>query len=342
MNHAFFEQILKKHGWLFDKKSPLVLSPDSDGLLCGLVLTNIYGTKVQGFYDGKVLALHPSLSYEQCAYIDIELNRQVVGSFGHHMITFNKSSKFREQYEEYYQFRNCLQPNENRNLDASADFQKKYPFGTVHLLLALIEARGELPRGMRGLVRSAAPLLFTDGVLNNLYGYPENCLEWATFLGLDRAESFVGEQIFNSAGTLQNMRMMNEFVRERDRLNPVKRFEGGQVQTGGRKRKGDKLIISSKESDAVNFVPMAGRPGCFKLFQPEAERIQEFLRLIGDRGLGLPFLAERWNFDEFRLKPLQKMSRDKLSGRAFVEVMKQNPFSLAITSGQEVEYTIEP
>ena len=58
-----FEQTLKKHAWLFNKHSPLVLSPDSDGLLCGLVLTNIYGMKVQGFYDGKVLALHPGLSY---------------------------------------------------------------------------------------------------------------------------------------------------------------------------------------------------------------------------------------------------------------------------------------
>lgn len=342
MDHAFFEQTIKKHTWLFDKHSPLVLSPDSDGLLCGLVLTNIYGMKVQGFYDGKVLALHPGLSYEQCAYIDIELNRKVVGSFGHHMITFNKSPRFREQYQEFYQFRNCLQPNEYRNLDASADFQKKYPFGTVHLLLALIEARGDLPKGMRSLVRSAAPLLFTDGVLNNLYGYPENCLEWASYLGLDRAESFVGEQIFNRSGTLQNMQMMNNFFRERDRLNPVQRFENGVVQTKGRKRKGDKLIISSKESDAVNFVPLSGRQGCFRLFEPEAQRIQDFLRLIGDRGIGLPFLPDSWNFSEFRLKPLRKMSSDKLSGRSFVEVMKQNPFSLAITSGQEVEYTIEP
>ncbi len=342
MDNVFFAQALKAHDWLFDRNTPLVLSPDSDGLLCGLVLTNLYGMKVQGFYDGKVLALHPGLTFSQCGFVDIELNRKVVGSFGHHMVTYNKSPRFREQYADCYHFQNCLQPNEYRQLDANADFQKKYPFGTIHLLLALIEKRGELPKNMSGLVRSAAPLLFTDGVLNNLYGYPENCLEWASFLGFDRPESFVGSQIFNHHGTLENMRMMDQFFRSRDRLNPTQRFENGQVQAGGRKRKGDKLIISSKDSDAVNFVPRPDRPGSVCLFEPEAQRIAEFLRLIGDQGLGLPYLPDAWNFSEFHLKPLRKMSRDNLSGAAFVEVMRQNPFSLAITSGKEVEYTVEP
>lgn len=340
MDTSFFDKVLNQHQWLFDKKTPLVISPDSDGLLCGLVLSNIYGMKVQGFYDGKVLALHPDFSYEKCAYIDIEVNRNVIGSFGHHMLTFNKN--FRTQYTENYQFHNCLQPNEYRNLDANSDFQKKYPFGTVHLLLSIIEARGDLGKDVRSSIISAAPLLFTDGVLNNLYGYPENCLEWASFLGIDREESFVGSQIFNRIGTLENMRMMRDFFLERDRLNPTQRFEAGVIETGGRKRKGDKLIISSKDSSHVNFVPIPDESECFQLFQPEAQRITEFLRLIGDRGLGLPFLSNHWNFSKFRLKPLKKMSCDELTGKKFTDVMHQNPFSLAITSGKEVEYTIEP
>jgi hypothetical protein len=340
MSNNFLNKILEKHQWLFDKNSPLILSPDSDGLLCGLVLTNLYGMRVQGFYDGKVLALHPSLTYEQCAFIDIEVNRNVLGSFGHHMLTFNNN--FRSQYTQNYSFKNCLQPNEIRNLDANVDFQKKYPFGTIHLLLALVQARGDLPKDAFKSVVSPAPLLFTDGVLNNLYGYPENCIEWAEFIGIDQPGSFVGEQIFNSRGTLFNMRMMRDFFLSRDNLNPTHRYENGCVVEGGRKRKGDKLIISSKESDAVNLVPLEGRPEHFKLYSKEAIRIQEFLKLIGNQGIGFEYKEELWNFSEFKLKPLQKMSQDKLSGRTFVEVMRRNPFSLAITSGKEVEFTVEP
>lgn len=49
-----YDKIIKEHSWLFDKKQKCILSPDSDGFLCGLLMAYYFDWQIVGFYDGKI------------------------------------------------------------------------------------------------------------------------------------------------------------------------------------------------------------------------------------------------------------------------------------------------
>ena len=51
-----YETLLKKHPWIVKKNAKCILSPDSDGLLCGLFMSHHLNWEVVGFYDGKILS----------------------------------------------------------------------------------------------------------------------------------------------------------------------------------------------------------------------------------------------------------------------------------------------
>ena len=48
-----YDNILKKYSWIIKENQKCILSPDSDGLLCGLFMSNVLNWDIVGFYDGK-------------------------------------------------------------------------------------------------------------------------------------------------------------------------------------------------------------------------------------------------------------------------------------------------
>lgn len=50
-----YRELLKKYPWVVKYKQNCILSPDSDGLLCGLLMSHYLNWRICGFYDGKVL-----------------------------------------------------------------------------------------------------------------------------------------------------------------------------------------------------------------------------------------------------------------------------------------------
>lgn len=52
-----YAAVIKKYPWLVQKEQNCVLSPDSDGLLCGLFMSHYLNWKIRGFYDGKIMLL---------------------------------------------------------------------------------------------------------------------------------------------------------------------------------------------------------------------------------------------------------------------------------------------
>ena len=52
-----YSAVIKKFPWLVQGDQNCVLSPDSDGLLCGLFVSHYLNWKIRGFYDGKIMVL---------------------------------------------------------------------------------------------------------------------------------------------------------------------------------------------------------------------------------------------------------------------------------------------
>ena len=49
------KEIENKYSWIFEKNVDCIISPDSDGLMCALLMSQYFDWKIKGFYDGKVL-----------------------------------------------------------------------------------------------------------------------------------------------------------------------------------------------------------------------------------------------------------------------------------------------
>ena len=78
-----YEEITKNYPWIIEKGQNCILSPDSDGLLCGLFMSTYLNWKVKGFYDGKVMLLDKNVSVKDCVFLDMEVFRKNIKSVGH-------------------------------------------------------------------------------------------------------------------------------------------------------------------------------------------------------------------------------------------------------------------
>lgn len=319
-----YDNLIKDYPWIVEKNRYCVLSPDSDGLLCGLFMSKVLGWKVVGFYDDKVAVINKDYLREDVVFLDGEIYRKEIKSFGHHMVSLNK----RNIHPSWENFDECIQPNNLRNYDGKNDFRLKYPLATIHMLVSIVAYKY---RGLK-IPQSAIPaLFFTDGVFNVLFSYPENVLNWLKYLRIDEDWNPL-KDIFESKtySVFELMNEMNEFFRMRDSI------------TQGKER-GDRLKISNKDGSPYNILGI-GTNGVH--IEPDAvERICKFMKTIGEQ--------TTWDFDENswdcwdNLKYYKFTKRDfqgdekTLTISNFFEMLDKKPLSWAMTSGQNIEYTLE-
>jgi hypothetical protein len=332
-----YDNILKDHPWIVTPSQKCILSPDSDGFLCGLFMTALLNWEVSGFYDGKILLIRDGLNIEQCIFLDMDVNRPNVRSMGHHMVLYNKRIE-----HPNFTYQNCIQPNLLRNYDGNTDFQKKYPFGTIHLLLGLLQHAGVLSSLPD---RAIWPLLFTDGTWNNLFGYTENCLDWIEYLKINNPSHILHYSICSSPHSVYSiMRGLNDFLRERDSFDAKGFFLEGEYRQGGRnKRTGDKLRITDSKGNIINLEK--GGNNKYQIYRREKERIIGFINRICDY-IQIEYCERQWQWECFDLIGMVKGdfegSKKRLNNKTFKDLMDQNPFSLAMTSGGSIEYTLFP
>ncbi|MBN2094709.1 MAG: hypothetical protein JW727_01550 [Candidatus Aenigmarchaeota archaeon] len=316
-----YDKLITDYPWIVENGHSCVLSPDSDGLLCGLLMSDFLDWKIKGFYDGKIMLLENGTSAKDCIYLDMEIFRKYIRSFGHHMVRFNK----RECPVNWDNFRNCIQPNNLRNYDGLHDFRVKYPLGTIHMLLGILGHRFKISVPET----ATAPLLFTDGTFNVLFKYPENVLNWLAYLRADEPESPLKTVFMNEKCTVHAlMQEMDKFFRERDNLSV-------------HNERGDRMRISLKDGSPFN-IELEDKTA--NLSKEAVERIIKFIQLLS-KYTGWNFKESAWTWEGFSLYKFTKrdFSRDGLSvnGKNFKGLMEKEPLSWAMTSGQNIEYTLE-
>jgi len=113
-----YEAIVKNYPWIIQEKMNCILSPDSDGLLCGLLMGHVFDWSVKGFYDGNILVVEKGVDIQRCVFLDMEILRQGICSVGHHMLLYNK----RNVPAQLDAPENCISINTIRKYDAQHDF----------------------------------------------------------------------------------------------------------------------------------------------------------------------------------------------------------------------------
>lgn len=311
-------EVKKNYPWVFERGKNCILSPDSDGLLCGLLMSHYLGWKIKGFYDGKLLILEKGLSAKDCVFLDIDIFRKDIKSIGHHMVLLNKA-KTPSNWSNYDQ---CIQPNIMRNYDMKTNFKLKYPLGTIHLLLSIIGSDLKI-----SIPDKAVPtLLYTDGTFKNLFNYPENCLDWFQYLGISDKDNVLNKMFYIDKHALRILM-----------LNLKKVFTDiGLIGKG--KRGGDKLYISDTSGIPKN---LDKTKDLYNIKQAEKEKVKKFINLLS-ASTDWEYKDEDWTWENFSLYKFTK-GGDSPTQSNYDIVLAQNPLSFVIRSATAsgFEYALE-
>ncbi len=310
-----YQALVAKYPWIIAKNQDCILSPDSDGLLCGLLMSHYLGWKIRGWYDGKVLLLEDGFRPKDCVFLDMEIFRKDVRSVGQHMVLFNK----KQLPANWSNFGNCISANNLRTYDGKHDFPQKYPLGTIHLLLGILGSVQKMPISTDAI----CPLLYTDGTFKNLFNYPENCLDWLHFLGAENPTSPLHTVFFNDHYTISSL------------MNALDTLFTTLRQITGGKRGGDKVKLSNSKGEAQNFDATTKSIDVGVVAQAE-----QFLQMLA-RDTGWKYVSNQWSWCNLSHFEFKKGTIKPSQGR-YDALMKQNPVSLAMTSGLAIEYTTDP
>jgi hypothetical protein len=321
-----------EYPWFLERGHKAIVSPDSDGFLCGLFMSHHLGWSVVGYYDSKVLLLPSGISASDCIFLDMDIFRADIRSIGHHMLLYNK----RRTPDGWDDFSKCLQPNLLRGFDADSDFDRKYPFGTIHLLMALVSLTidVEVPES------AICPLLFTDGTWMNLVKYTENSLDWIHYLGADEPPGPLNRVFCNKAySQYELMQAMNGFLRARDRISE---------RVGTRLERGDRLAITVRGGDrrVHDNVVLDPSSRAYGIDASAWGRCERFLQLLSEL-TGWSYDGSRWARAGFALYTFTKSDMLKglsqnLGTRTFNALIEsRRPLSFAITGSANVEFTLE-
>lgn len=303
--------ILEKYSWLIQRDLKCVISPDADGMLCGLFMSHYLNWEIVGYYDnGKNLILKKGVRAEDCVFLDTEIYRPNIKSVGHHI------SLFRNNNTEINldNFKNCLNPNSLRRRTLKEKFSLKYPMGTIHLLLCIVGEKMEItcPSG------SFFVILQADGTINRfLDKYSENLYDWLLYLGIESPKNTLNKIIRKEINLIDLCR---------DYVLYVRKYVRG---------KKDKIPISEKGVvKEISFNPnkTAFSDTCI-------QSTVEYLEFLSE-STGWIFDKSKWTFDDFRLYEFTKKIV-KPGVRTFNTAVQENFLSLAITANNSMEYTLE-
>lgn len=311
-----YENVIKKYPWIIEKNHKCILSPDSDGFLCGLFMSKYLNWNITGFYDGKVLFLKDGENVRDCIFMDMEIFRNYVRSLGHHMVLYNKKHK----PKTWFNFDNCIQPNNMRGYDARGKFRYKYPLGAIHLILGIVGYSMKIDIEKEAI----CPLLYTDGTFKNLFNYPDNCLSWLNFLCAENEDNPLKKIFFNKHYTTSSLMIALSNFFERLR----------QVNNG--KRGADKIKISDKNGRPVNII---SKNGSFSISKEQLNIAERFLIILGDL-TGWEYNPDKWTYENLKVYRFSKGSI-KPGNKRFNELIEKNPLSWAMTSTLAIEYTLE-
>ncbi|MDD2753331.1 MAG: hypothetical protein PHT44_01870 [Candidatus Portnoybacteria bacterium] len=311
-----YEKIVNEYPWIIKKGQNCILSPDSDGLLCGLFMSSYLGWKIKGFYDGKVMLLDKKTSVKDCIFLDMEIFREEIKSVGHHMVQFNKKKK----PSNWDNFKNCIQANNLRNYDGYNDFRLKYPLATIHLLMGIVGSKIKLTIPKTAI----CPLLYVDGVFKNLFSYPENCIDWLRYLKADLSANKLNDIFFNEHYSVYDLMLaLKDFFTRIDEISD------------GRGRN-DKIKISDSKGNPINIIK---KDDVYEIDKEESKKAIIFLEILS-KLTKWGYDKNDWQWNNLKLYRFNKSSIQP-SNRNFEEMIKNNPLSWAMTSGLAIEYTLE-
>ncbi|TSC93117.1 MAG: Uncharacterized protein Athens101428_744, partial [Candidatus Berkelbacteria bacterium Athens1014_28] len=304
--------IIKKFPWILEINQNCIISPDADGLICGLFMSEYFNWKIVGYYDnGKHLILKKNTRAKDCIFLDTEIFRPNIRSIGHHIVRLRQ----KDFPGNWSNFKNCCNPNIIRGRTLKDGFSKKYPMGTIHFLIALT--------GTKINIKFADDALFAvlqaDGSINRfLDKYSDNLADWLKYMGVIEDKGAFNELLHHNIDLLEFCLKYVDYIQD-------------YVKT-----KKDKIPISDSNQTLVESSFNMTKNG----FSAECKKqIFEYLNFLANK-TGWKFNKNNWQFDDFSIYCFSKNSV-KPGVTTYQKAINDNALSMAFTSSLGFDYTIE-
>jgi len=304
-----YSSLIKEYPWLLEKNQKCIISPDADGMLCGLFLSHYLNWEIVGYYDnGKNLILKKGISSRDCIFVDTEIHRDDIKSVGHHI------SILRNKDDCLKGFSQCLNPNNLRKRSLKENFNKKYPMGTIHLILPIIAQKYEIKFSENAFF----VILQADGTINRfLDKYSENLSDWLDYLGARDKGNILFKILDRNVHLLdlnkEYVDYVNEYVKNKKDKIPISDSKGLKTSSFNKLMNG--FSIDCKKN------------------------IFDYLKFISEK-TSWKFKETSWIFDDFKIYKFTKKI-DKPGVKKYEQAVKDKFLSLAITGTQTMEYTLE-
>ena len=180
---------------LFVKEKKCIVNADLDGALSGMLLQKFLNWKVIGYSsccgkpNDELWLEKNNEKIEDCVFVDLPVWAPEIATIDQHFVAFDKYS-----IEDYFKSNNKLNPNTIRNRVFKTDtgrceYTGKYPFGTVHFVMALLENLGLINDDYVfdfskkiGNFDLADLILRADRVIGNTVQYTPNCFDWCDWI----------------------------------------------------------------------------------------------------------------------------------------------------------------
>ncbi len=171
------------------RNKPIIINVDLDGILSGLLLKKYLNCEVVGFTNSAAFVWFNeslNIAYSDVCFVDIFIANPAVICIDQHIISVNK-----EHFEKLKLNSNKINPNllNPRFHLPNSSYRKKYPFGTVHFIIALLEKEGvdlsdlELHNSLNGISFMDALLRADDTMKTTVdSNYEKNASEWWSWL----------------------------------------------------------------------------------------------------------------------------------------------------------------
>ena len=181
--------MLEKAASILRPNRECVLNTDLDGLLTGIILQNTLNWKVVGWYDSKkTLAISDQCrgSPSDLVFLDVFVVADNLECIDQHIVAQDE-----DHGKKLVQNPRKLNPNLENLRYASREgkdprsYAWKYPFGTVHYIISLLEALGhnieiDLNRPTQGPADAGDLILRADDAARTTsHKYAENASKWA-------------------------------------------------------------------------------------------------------------------------------------------------------------------
>lgn len=196
---------------LFKQNPNIIINTDIDGFLSGMILQTYLGCKIVGFSNSKSeVWVEPSTSdIYKPVYIDLFVNRPDVYCVEQHIIAIDATHN-----QKLMAMGTKFNPNlEHGNCTFINDYCHKYPFATVHYIIAKLVAEGvnvELPdlslvaTASNGMSEELGQILLRadDAMHSSLSAYKDNADSWWQWLSqisnnssvIAQCRAYIGKQ----------------------------------------------------------------------------------------------------------------------------------------------------